>query len=334
MSRLRRRIGSLACALVLGACPLSASEMPVQAGARAFDGFFKARQWAEAEADARGRLALAAGDAQAAADLGAVVLASRQRELRPEAITALEKALAASPEFARGHFILGQLYGEEAQTGGMGALSLAGKCKASFLRAHELAPLKFEYAYALNEYYLEAPFIAGGSAGRARRIAASFEAFDPDAAAMLRARIRVREKNHGEAITILRAVPRRGDVLYDATRRNLISAAGTALIEQGRAQEMLPVFEALTAEFPNNSGAHLGLGRARLDTGDTAGAITALSRSIEISRGAEGIYRLGIAYQAAGRGEEARVLWQELLDAGIGGRMADDVRSRLATVSG
>ena len=301
--------------------------------AESFAELLDAKRWPEAEADAQARMAADPTDTGAGADLAQVILLSDQRDRQDEAIGLLEKAIEAKPGNARYYFLIGRFYGAKARSAGMGVLSLAGKSKHALARAVELEPESFEYYYALNEYYLEAPFIAGGGVGKARKTAQEFTRVDPDGGAMLTARILNREKEFEKALSILRTLKRRNDGLYDPTRRNLLSEAAMGLIDHGRAAAALPVFLDVTGEFPNNAVGHLGLGRARLETGDVARAVQSLCRSLEIARRLETLYHLGIAYQAAGKFDDARLVLIEAEQAARG-TMADDIRRRLASLGG
>ncbi len=334
MTAIRRRtLGLLAAAgflLLQTGTPAQERDDPPS-----FEKYLQGKRWEEAEADAQARLSSSRRwDPEAAADLAEVILASRQRHRYDEAVALLERAVSSSPEAGRYHFLLGQLYGAQARSAGIGGLPLAGKTRAAFTRAVELEPSNFEFVYALNEFLLEAPLIAGGNTGRARKAAAAFERFDRDAATMLQARILIHEKAYVRAIGLLRALPRRDDVTLDATRRNLLSTAGLALLDEGRASETVDVFEDLASEFPNNAAVNLGLGRARLETGDTEGAVDALEHAVRISRNPEGLYRLGLALLASGDTEGARPVLRESLEQGAQGRNAEDIRRRLAAIGG
>jgi tetratricopeptide (TPR) repeat protein len=296
-----------------------------------FDALFDAKKWESAVAHAEQRLASDARDFGAAGDFARVLLATRQRDRYEEAIAKLEHALEGRADGARGWFLLGQLYGERARAAGLGGLSPAKKSKAALSRAVELEPRDFEYVYALNEYLLEAPFVAGGSKARARKVAREFAEVDADAGAMLAARVHLVEREYDEALALLEPLPRRELVLHDATRRYLLCAAGIGMLETGRAPRALTVFERVAAEFPNNAVAHYGLGRARLDTGDAAGAVGALTRSLEIERRLDTLYHLALAQEAVGRVAEAKELLSEAAHAARGA-MADDIKRRLAAL--
>ncbi|MCB1056595.1 MAG: tetratricopeptide repeat protein [Acidobacteria bacterium] len=73
-----------------------------------------------------------------------------------------------------------------------------------------------------------------------------------------------------------------------------------------RPQEAAETLEKALEEHPDSAAVFYGLGRARLATGDAAGAAEALERALELEPGADAAhYPLAIAYRKLGRVEEA-----------------------------
>jgi tetratricopeptide (TPR) repeat protein len=318
-----RTHASLLAAFVLGAIAL-------QAGGPEFEEDFAARRWAEAEADATARLQQSTADAaEASADLARVIVASRQRERFDEAVRLLERAVAADPRNAAWHFHLGETLGRMARSSGVGGLGAAGRSRAAFERAVALEPGNFEYVYALNEFYLEAPGIAGGSVRKARQAADRFAAVDPAGAVILGAQVLAHQGEAARAIRDLLALERRDDNSMDVVRRMILVSAGLALVEAGKAREALPAFERVTTEFPNNAPGLRGYGRALLEVREPAAAVGHLDRASQIDGAAESWYWLGVAYQATGDKDNARRCLGEAIGRGANGRQADDARNRL-----
>src|SRR5215213_4719751 len=113
-----------------------------------------------AEYAAQGRAALMAGQTEKASEL-------------------ITKALAAEPNNAGYHFLLGQAYGVMAQKASM--LSKPGwakKTKAEFERAVELDPNNIDVRMALISYYTVAPGFLGGSEEKALAQAAEIKRRD------------------------------------------------------------------------------------------------------------------------------------------------------------
>jgi tetratricopeptide (TPR) repeat protein len=102
----------------------------------------------------QGRAAMQRGDYDAAAD-------------------ALEKAVAATPNNAEAHYLLGGAYGRKAQTASMfSKMGLAGKAKDHLEKAVQLDPNHLDARFGLMEYYSKAPGIVGGSNEKAQQQAA------------------------------------------------------------------------------------------------------------------------------------------------------------------
>jgi tetratricopeptide (TPR) repeat protein len=303
-------------------------------GSPEFEEHLAAKRWAEAEQLAVEQMQAEPRNAAAGGDLARVIIASRQRARFNEAAQLLEKAAGAEPKVASWHFYLGQVYGRLAQSAGIGGLGMAGRSKASLERAVALEPGNYEYAFALNEYYLEAPFIAGGSVKKARQAAARFASVDRDGSALLSAQVLIYEEEFAKASDLLLRLERRDDNLLDVSRRMLLVRAGTGMVEAGRAAEALPLFTRVTEEFPNNAAGHAGLGRALLGSGDAEGAVVEFARALEVEDAAETWYRLGVAYQAFGDKENARLSLKTALERRLAERLAVDARRRLAALGG
>jgi tetratricopeptide (TPR) repeat protein len=96
-----------------------------------------------------------------------------------KAAAALEKAVGQNPKDAEAHFLLGQVYGIQAQKASM--LSKAGwakKTKAEFEKAVELDPNLIDARFALIDYYTMAPGFMGGSQEKALQQAAEIKKRD------------------------------------------------------------------------------------------------------------------------------------------------------------
>jgi tetratricopeptide (TPR) repeat protein len=109
----------------------------------------------------QGRAALLRGDADAA-------------------VSALEKAVAQSPNDAVAHYWLGSAYGTKAQQSGMfSAAMLAPKVKEQFEKAVAVDPKYVEARMGLVEFYAVAPGFMGGDFDKAAAQAAELRKLDP-----------------------------------------------------------------------------------------------------------------------------------------------------------
>ena len=82
-----------------------------------------------------------------------------------------------------------------------------------------------------------------------------------------------------------------------------------------RPQEAVGYFRAAVASRPESSQAHIMLGRALHDAGDTDGAIAAFRKAIPLTSNLAGARDLARALAPRGGLEEARALWAKLLEA-------------------
>jgi len=80
------------------------------------------------------------------------------------AVKQLEGVVKLNPKVAKYHLGLGEAYGQKAQKANvLQKLSWANKCKKEFMQAIELEPQNAMAHYALAQYYLQAPSMAGGN---------------------------------------------------------------------------------------------------------------------------------------------------------------------------
>jgi len=85
-----------------------------------------------------------------------------------EAADVLEKAVTAMPKDAEAHYLLGAAYGQLAQKASLfSQMSLASKAKEQLETAVALDPNHLEARFALLQYFMMAPGIAGGSEEKA-----------------------------------------------------------------------------------------------------------------------------------------------------------------------
>ena len=88
---------------------------------------------------------------------------------------------------------------------------------------------------------------------------------------------------------------------------------GNVLLAE-RPQEAVGYFRAAVASRPESSQAHIMLGRALHDAGDTDGAIAAFRKAIPLTSNRAGARDLARALASRGGLEEARALWAKLLE--------------------
>ncbi|MGH9435261.1 MAG: tetratricopeptide repeat protein [Terriglobia bacterium] len=102
------------------------------------------------------------------------------------AAAAAESAVRLDPSSAENHLWLGQAYGRQAERDR--SLSLALKTRREFEKAVDLAPTNIDARRNLMQFYLEAPWIVGGSKEKARKQMEAIASLDPVEGELARAR--------------------------------------------------------------------------------------------------------------------------------------------------
>lgn len=97
-----------------------------------------------------------------------------------------ESAADIDPSSSEAHLWLGQVYGRQAEQSH--SLILASKTRKEFEKAVELAPHNIEARRDLMEFYLQAPWLLGGSRDKARKQVDAIAALDSLEGALARAR--------------------------------------------------------------------------------------------------------------------------------------------------
>ncbi len=106
-----------------------------------------------------------------------------------------EKAIAAEPNNAQYHFLLGMAYQKQAANGSMfSAAPLAKKSSEELQKAVALDPNHLDARLALVDFYLMAPGFMGGSEDKAAEQAVDLQKRDPLAGHRAQARIYARQK--------------------------------------------------------------------------------------------------------------------------------------------
>ncbi|HEV2419631.1 MAG TPA: tetratricopeptide repeat protein [Terriglobia bacterium] len=101
------------------------------------------------------------------------------------AILHAESAARIDPSSPQGHVWLGQAYGRKAEN--QRSFALALKARRQFEQAVALGPADLDARRDLMEFYLEAPWILGGSKDKARKQAAAIATLNPVEGALARA---------------------------------------------------------------------------------------------------------------------------------------------------
>lgn len=293
-----------------------------------FDALGRARQWAELESLARERLAGNPKDDVALWHLGRVV--DREPRKRDELIALAEQCTKDLPQSARCQNLLGNLYGAVASTAGMAAgLKYASRIKTLYAKAVELDPKSLAYRRDLNQYYLHAPGLFGGSVSKAIQSSEALAKFDVGGGQVLRAEVHTYEEEFDQAEALLAAIkPGANLALADAVQ-SATTGLGLGLVEHHEAARAQKLFERQIAADPRDADAYFGLGRAQLEEKMLDASIASLQRALELDPRVRAHYRLGIAYQGKGDAVTALAMFRQFLAYSPQGRAADDARKRI-----
>jgi len=293
-----------------------------------FNVLVKARKLAELESLAREKLAKNTKDDVALWYLGR--FAAGDAKKREELIPRAEQCIKELPQSARCHSTLGSLYGAAAMSAGITAgLKYAGNIKEMFQKAVELDPKHFDMRRDLNQFYLQAPGLAGGSVRKAIQNSTDFAKVDPARAQLLRAEVHIYEKEFDKADAIFANIKPGADGDLADTLRSATSTLGFAMVNANEAAKAQKLFERQIAADTTNANAHFGLGRSLLEQKQIDAAITSMERALQMDPKLNAHYRLGIAYQTKGDKPKAAAMYKQFLTYSTQGRAADDARKRL-----
>lgn len=293
-----------------------------------FDTLSRARKSTEVESLARERLAQNPKDDVALWYLGRAVASDARK--RDELIPRAEQCIEEMPRSARCHNLLGNLYGAVASSGSMAAgLKYAGRIKSMYVTAVELDPKNFAFRRDLNQFYLHAPGIVGGSVSKAIKSSGDCSKVDPARGQVLRAEVHIYEKEFDEAESMLAAIKPGSDLELADAVQGATTNLGLALVDNHEAARAQKLFERQIAADPEYANAHFGLGRALLEQKMPYASIASLERALQLDPKVRAHYRLGIAYQDKGDTAKALAMFRQFLSYSPQGRPANDARKRV-----
>ena len=296
-----------------------------------FAPLMKVRKLADVEKLATERIAASATDDVAIWYLANV--SANDATKRETAIAKAEACVKASPASAKCHHALGRMYGAAALSSGLvNGIKYASRIKEEFARAVELEPKNFDARRDLNQFYLQAPGLAGGSVRKAIENCEAHGKINATQAQLLRADVHVYEKEFDKAESLLSAVKPGNDEIATRALPQAWVGLGFAMIGDKQAAKAQILFERRLASDMNNAMLHFGLGRAQLENNAVDAAIASLERALKIDAKLNIHYRLGIAYQTKGDKPRAVTAFQQFLGYAPPGKSADDARQRIETL--
>jgi tetratricopeptide (TPR) repeat protein len=286
------------------------------------------RKFGEVEKLALERIAASPKDEAAVWVLANVVASDGGK--RDKAIASAEACVKAAPESAKCHHALGRLYGSAATSVSlMEGIKYASRIKSEFAKAVELDPKNFDARRDLNQFYLQAPGIAGGSVRKAIENCEAHGKLNTAQGQLLRAEVHIYEKEFDKAEALLSAVKPAGDLVASRTLPQGWISLGLAMVNEKQAAKAQSLFERQLAIDMNNAMLHFALGRAQLENQAVDAAIASMERALQIDGKLSAHYRLGIAYQAKGEKTKAISAFQQFLTYATTGKSVEDAKLRL-----
>ena len=309
--------------------------LPFTSSAQSTDADFaqllKDKKFAEIEKIANERITANAKDDVALWHL--VNAVSNDPAKRDAAIPKAESCIKALPDSAKCHHALGRLYGAAAMSSGLvNGIKYASRIKEEFIKAVELDPKSFESRQDLNQFYLQAPGVAGGSVRKAIEGSEAHAKINTAQGQLLRANIHIYKNEFEQAERLLASIKRDGDEVVSNALPQAWVSLGFAMINDKQFEKAQAVFERQLAVDADNAMLHFGLGRAQLENKLVDAAIASLERALKIDRKLNAHYRLGIAYQTKGDKPKAIAAFQQFLTYVTAGKAADDAKQRLETL--
>lgn len=201
--------------------------------------------------------------------LGSAYLAQRDAK---NAAKHLEKAADLDRTNAEYTFALAQAYFLQVRDANpVSQLSLARKIRGTLERTIQNDPRHLEARYALLQFHLRAPGVAGGDEKKARPLAVELARLDPVRGHEAMADIYLHEKNEAAAERELQAAISRG-----TDRITVYNSLAGLLARQGRHEAAIEIYEGLLRAHPERLVALYHIGRlaaeggVRLEQGEQA----------------------------------------------------------------
>ncbi len=239
-------------------------------------------RWAEAESLARSAVASDADDATGWLMLGRILFASGRADQLDEALQCLERSAELDPDQAATWYWMGRASGQAAGRGSIvRRMQLAGMSRDCFTRAVELAPDCFECTYALVQFHLHAPSLAGADPESVSAIVSNYEGRS-GGKVLLRAVIAFDQGDWAGTGEGLRSVDSFENESMVTAWSFVATRLGELFLKQEQWAKASKVWLMATGRLPENATAWYGLGQAEEGLGHHGAAATAYRRSLEL----------------------------------------------------
>jgi Tetratricopeptide repeat len=303
----------------------------------ALEALYVADKTAELHRVSAQRVAAQPDDAQAVLGVALAALQNDDAAARAAAIKQAQVCVDKQPRAAPCQYALGAVLGVQALSEGMvKAARSVGTVRDALIAANEIEPAWFLARVALQEFYLEAPGMMGGSKSKAAELARSAPA--PEQVKLLQARLAMSDENWEGALQTLAAFPSDSAFELVSEARAMAVSASLQMINAGRSAKALPLLERLAKDHAAYAGPAYSLARAKGELGahEEAAKLYEQAASLKNANVWPVLYRLGQAQEKLGRNEDAKASYKRYLAAANKGqkKQVDDARKRLEQLGG
>jgi tetratricopeptide (TPR) repeat protein len=285
------------------------------------------------KAEARARAELSAKKLNPNAIHWLAMLSMQKPAQREALLKDVEACIAAQPMSAICHHAQGMLYGAQAMGDGMmGAMKYVGKIRDGFTKAVESDPRWVEARRSLNQFFLMAPALMGGGAGKAFANADELAKIDAFNGALLRAEVHVHQKDYTKADALLK-----GLMPADADARSALAGAtasiGWRLVNDKKPGDAMPYFDRAIAMDATNVQHSFGRGRVLLEQQQFDAAIAVFEGIQQKDPRYPVEFRLAAAYAGKGDKKKAVTLYEAFLKRDIvSERQRKETQEKLAAL--
>lgn len=242
----------------------------------------------------------------------------------------LERAVELADNDAEYHFVLGNIYGIQAQIANIfSKITYAGKVKTQFVRAVDLAPKDVRYRFALMTYYLMAPGIVGGSVTRATEQAEALLGLDSSEGHIAYAQIASYEKDEAEAEKQYKYA-----IAVNPLKPRPYNLLGYFYMRQKRVQDAIAQFRSYVRCAPDDPNSYDSLGEGLFEGGIIDESLQNYTKALSLNpRFAPSVFGKARCLEAKGKKDEAIVEYKRFLELNTQGANVDIAKQRVKALS-
>lgn len=283
------------------------------------------------------RLAANPGDASALAGSVDLVLARGDVHHVQEARVLAGRCVRANPNDSLCAEALGNALRAQAQGGGwLGLARHARPIRDAFERAIQLDPKNYRARVTLLRFYLDTPFMLGGSESRARELASEAQRLDPDLTRLMRGLCALEEGKPEDAEQYILAADLSEYELVQDSQRDLLLTLANAHLDAGRTNDSARLFTELTRRVPTSEHGPYGLAQLARAQGRLGEAQAHLERAALIAPRPYVYKALAEVAEARRDNQRAISAWRAALTGHppLDAREQEEAKARLASLKG